>query len=60
MATKYLSAQEVAKNLGISKQTLVRYEKRGVFPKPKRNRVNKWREYTDKDVLRLKEIMGRV
>lgn len=57
---RYLVANEVAMALGISKQTLIRYEKKGVFPRPKRNRLNKWREYTPKDLQVLKKIMGRM
>ncbi|OQX86727.1 MAG: hypothetical protein B6D55_05400 [Candidatus Omnitrophica bacterium 4484_70.2] len=59
MRNKYFSAQEVAKILGISKQTLLRYEKKGIFPKPRRNLVNGWREYTIEDVRQLKKILGR-
>jgi DNA-binding transcriptional MerR regulator len=60
MKKKYLNAQEVAQRLGISKQTLLRYERRGIFPRPKRNIVNKWREYTENDVVKLKAILGRI
>ncbi|MCD6080692.1 MAG: hypothetical protein B6D53_04750 [Candidatus Omnitrophica bacterium 4484_49] len=56
---KYYSVQEVAEILGISKQTLLRYEKRGFFPKARRNPINGWREYTWNDVQRLKKILGR-
>ncbi len=56
---KYYSINEVAELLGISKQTVIRYETKGVFPKAKRNKLNGWREYTDKDILALKKIMGR-
>lgn len=56
---KLFTAEEVAKKLGISKQTLLRYEKKGIFPPPRRNLVNRWREYTDKDVNKLKKILGR-
>lgn len=59
MAEKYYSVTEVAKILGISKQTLLRYESKGLFPKAKRNLLNGWREYTAKEVERLKKIMGR-
>jgi DNA-binding transcriptional MerR regulator len=59
MKRAYLNAQEVAPRLGISKQTLIRYEIKGVFPSAKRNAVNKWREYTENDVIRLKSILGR-
>jgi DNA-binding transcriptional MerR regulator len=53
------TVNEVAKILGISRQTLIRYEKRGIFPKPKRNYINRWREYTKEDIKKLKKILGR-
>lgn len=56
---KYYSAEEAAQFLGISKQTLIRYEKKRVFPNPKRNAVNGWREYTENEIKRLQSIMGR-
>jgi DNA-binding transcriptional MerR regulator len=56
---KYYSATEAAQILGISKQTLIRYENKKVFPKPKRNAVNGWREYTEEEIKTLKTIMGR-
>ena len=54
---KLLTAQEVAERLGISKQTLFRYEKRGVFPKARRNLINHWRQYSGEDVRKLREII---
>ncbi|OQX86728.1 MAG: hypothetical protein B6D55_05405 [Candidatus Omnitrophica bacterium 4484_70.2] len=59
MRKKYFTAKEVAYKLGISKQTLLRYEKKGIFPKPRRNLVNGWREYTEHDIERMKKILGR-
>ena len=56
----FFNAQEVAGILGISKQTLIRYEKKGVFPGARRNPVNQWREYTENDLTKLKLILGRV
>ncbi len=56
---RFFTATEVADALGISKQTLLRYEARGVFPKAARNRLNHWREYTDDEIQRLRSIMGR-
>jgi DNA-binding transcriptional MerR regulator len=53
------NSQDVADILGISKQTLYRYEKKDIFPKAKRNPINNWRCYTEEDIKRLKEIMGR-
>jgi DNA-binding transcriptional MerR regulator len=60
MEKKYLKAEEAAKRLGVSKQTLLRYEKKGIFPPPRRNLVNKWREYTESDVQKLMKITGRL
>ncbi len=56
---KYFTATEAAASLGISKQTLLRYEARGVFPKAHRNRLNRWREYTARDIQELRKLMGR-
>ncbi len=56
---KFYSATEAAEFLGISKQTLIRYENKKVFPKPKRNAVNGWREYTTSEIRKLKDIIGR-
>jgi DNA-binding transcriptional MerR regulator len=60
MENKYFTINEVAAALGISKQTLIRYEKKNIFPKYRRNPLNKWREYTLKDISELKKIMGRL
>lgn len=56
--TRFLTTQEAVERLGISKQTLFRYEKKGIFPKPRRNLINRWRCYTHEDILRLKKIIG--
>ena len=56
---RYYTATKVAAALGISKQTLLRYEARGVFPKAQRNRLNRWREYTEGDIQALQKLMGR-
>ncbi|MBU4305085.1 MAG: MerR family transcriptional regulator [Candidatus Omnitrophica bacterium] len=60
MEKKYLKAEEAAKHLGVSKQTLLRYEKKGIFPSPRRNLVNQWREYTQSDVQKMMKIIGRL
>lgn len=59
MQKRYCGTQEVARALGISKQTLLRYEKKKIFPKPMRNRINKRREYSPEEVRKLKAIIGR-
>ena len=55
--TRLFTAQQVAEKLGISKQTLFRYEKRGVFPKARRNLINRWRQYSEEDLKKLREII---
>ncbi|OGX24140.1 MAG: hypothetical protein A3J51_06575 [Omnitrophica WOR_2 bacterium RIFCSPHIGHO2_02_FULL_45_21] len=54
---KFFTTEEAARALGISKQTLLRYEKNKVFPKPKRNLINRWRQYTQEDIQKLKESL---
>lgn len=56
---KYYSVTETAQLLGISKQTLIRYENKKVFPQARRNAVNGWREYTEDEIKKLRKIMGR-
>lgn len=56
---KYYTVTETAELLGISKQTLVRYENKKLFPNPRRNALNGWREYTEDDIHKLKALMGR-
>jgi DNA-binding transcriptional MerR regulator len=59
MKEKYYSVIQTAQLLGISKQTLIRYENKKLFPAARRNTLNGWREYTEDDVKRLRVIMGR-
>ncbi|MFH1339342.1 MAG: MerR family transcriptional regulator [Candidatus Omnitrophota bacterium] len=59
MGNKIFTIKDVAKKLGISKQTVLRYEKREIFPKPRRNLVNHWREYTEADLRQLRKALGR-
>ena len=56
---KIYKIAQVAQKLGISKQTLVRYEKKGILPKSPRNHINSWRQYSEEDVLRMKSILRK-
>ncbi|MFA6383954.1 MAG: MerR family transcriptional regulator [Candidatus Omnitrophota bacterium] len=56
---RFYVAQEVADILGISKQTLFRYEKKNIFPQPGRHPINHWRQYTEEEIVKLKNIIGR-
>lgn len=49
--------QEVANMLGLYKGTVLNYEKKHIFPKAKRNPINKYREYSKDDIERLKNIL---
>ena len=49
--------QEVANILGIYKGTIKNYEEKGIFPKARRNPINKYREYVPKDIDILKRIL---
>ncbi|HOU35701.1 MAG TPA: MerR family transcriptional regulator [Candidatus Omnitrophota bacterium] len=55
---QFYIAQDAARMLGISKQTLFRYEKKGIFPKASRHPINHWRQYTEEDILKLRKILG--
>ena len=55
----FFTPTETARQLGISKQTLIRYERKRIFPKSRRNKVNGWREYTEDEIRRLRKILGR-
>ena len=59
MKEKYYSVTETAELLGISKQTLIRYENKRLFPAARRNALNGWREYKEDDIRKLRVIMGR-
>lgn len=54
---KYFTTQEIAERLGISKQTLVRYEKKGIFTPARRSQINNWRLYTEDDLKAMMEII---
>jgi len=60
MQNVYHGTQQVARILGISKQTLLRYEKKKIFPKIRRNPINKRREYSLEDINKFKKILGRI
>ena len=59
MRVKIYTAQEVADILGIHKRTLINYENKGIFPPARRNPVNKWRQFSEKEIKKLKEILQR-
>ena len=56
---KIYNIQEVADILGLYKGTILNYEKKHIFPKAARNPINRYREYTQEDVEKLKRILKR-
>ena len=54
---KKYNVQEVANILGIYRGTVINYEKKGIFPEPRRNPINGYREYTEEDLEHLKNIL---
>jgi len=57
MVGKKYNIQEVADILGIYRGTIKNYEEKGIFPKPRRNPINNYREYAPADVDILKRIL---
>jgi DNA-binding transcriptional MerR regulator len=60
MQKAFYTTQEAASMLGISKQTLLRYEKKKIFPRCRRNPINRRREYSMNDIVKLKHVLGHV
>ncbi|HPN72420.1 MAG TPA: MerR family transcriptional regulator [Candidatus Omnitrophota bacterium] len=54
---KRYTVQDVANILGIYRGTVINYEKKGIFPEPRRNPINGYREYTEEDIEHLKGIL---
>ena len=54
---KKYNIQEVADILGVYKGTVKNYERKKIFPRPKRNAINGYREYTEEDVQVLRRII---
>jgi DNA-binding transcriptional MerR regulator len=55
--TKKYTVHDVARLLGIYRGTVINYEKKGVFPHPRRNPINGYREYTEEDIESLRRII---
>jgi len=59
LGKKRYNIQEVANVLGVYRGTIKNYEEKGIFPKARRNPINKYREYTSQDIDILKRILLR-
>lgn len=56
---KTYNIQQVANILGLYKGTVVNYERKRIFPKPYRNPINNYREYSVEDINILKKILRK-
>lgn len=56
---RYYRVSEVCKALGIFKNTLYNWERKGKIPKAYRDPMSRWRLYSEKDIDRIRRISGR-
>lgn len=56
---RYYTVSEVCKMLGIFKNTLYNWEKKGKIPKAYRDPMSGWRLYSQRDMEKIKRISGR-
>ena len=56
---KNYSLRDVSKILGVSKRTLMNWEKAGKIPHAGRDPMNNYRYYKTADIEKLKKITGR-
>ncbi len=56
---KYYRVSDVCKILGIFKNTLYNWEKKGKIPKAHRDPMSGWRLYSEEDIEKIKKISGR-
>ena len=56
---KYYRVAEVCKILGIFKNTLYNWERKGKIPKAYRDPMSRWRLYSSEDVGKIKRISAR-
>jgi len=52
------TVQQVADVLGVYRGTVINYEKRNIFPEPRRNPINGYREYREEDIAILENILN--
>jgi DNA-binding transcriptional MerR regulator len=57
--TRFYKVAEVCKDLGIFKNTLYNWERKGKIPKASRDPMSGWRMYSEEDIRMIKKISGR-
>lgn len=55
---KFYTVIEVCSILGIAKNTIYNWESAGKIPKARRNLINNYRIYTNKDIKKLTKMIG--
>ena len=56
---RYYTVSGACAQLGIFKNTLYNWERKGKIPKVYRDPMSGWRLYSEKDIERIKRISGR-
>ncbi len=54
---KTIKIHRVARELGLSIQTIKNYEKAGILPKARRDEKG-WRYYTEEDLIKIKALFS--
>ena len=54
---EYLKSAEVAELIGVTKQTLLNWLRRGLVTEPERNPATGYRLWTEKDVERIRRFL---
>jgi DNA-binding transcriptional MerR regulator len=57
---KYWTVSGICAKLGIFKNTLYNWERKGKIPKAYRDPMSGWRLYSQKDLERIKKLSGRM
>ena len=54
---EYFTTAEVAEFIGVTKQTLLNWLRRGLITEPERNSANGYRRWTEKDVQAIRQFL---
>jgi DNA-binding transcriptional MerR regulator len=55
--TDYFKSAEVAELIGVTKQTLLNWLRRGLITEPERNPATGYRLWTEKDIERIRRFL---
>jgi DNA-binding transcriptional MerR regulator len=60
LRSRYYTVDSAAKKLGLTKWMLLRLEKMGHIPVPRRDPISHYRVYDDEDVLRIRQTIDNL